>query len=264
VRRWVERLERRQLRSADAVVAITDAMLTQYRMWDVQRGDVHVIPNWAPLDEIRPTARDNDWAKRHDLPQQPIRLLYAGTLGRKHNPLLLLELLDACRARGLAAHLVVVSEGVGADDLRAASSGRSDVTLLGYQPAEQLSEMVGSADAVVALLEPDAAQFSVPSKVLTYLAAGRPIIALIPPSNPAAIDVDSIGGFVGEPTSAGAREAAVWLHTVTADPAGLRRIGANARQLAVSRFDVARIADQFEVILARAANARSGLTIVAS
>ena len=68
-------------------------------------------PDWAPLDELVPGARDNGWARRQGLPVDAVRLLYAGTLGRKHNPRLLLELLDAVPHRGVDATLTVVSRG---------------------------------------------------------------------------------------------------------------------------------------------------------
>jgi colanic acid biosynthesis glycosyl transferase WcaI len=244
-----ERLERSQIRRAAGVVAITEAMLHQYREWGVSRDDVHVIPNWAPLDDITPGKRDNEWSRELDLPTEPIRLMYAGTLGRKHNPLLLLELLDAARARGVDAMLIVASEGVGADDLAAAAGNRPDVRIVGYQPAHRFSDMLASADAVIALLEPDAAQFSVPSKVLSYLSAGRPIIALVPAGNPAAADVSEVGGFVATPSDAGARAAARWLHDTAGNPGQLGNIGRRSRALAERRFDIAHIGDSFERVL---------------
>jgi glycosyltransferase involved in cell wall biosynthesis len=162
-RRTVERMEARQVASAHAVVAITDAMTAQYRSWGLDARHATVIPNWAPIDDITPVARDNAWAAENGLPEAPLRLLYAGTLGRKHNPLLLLEMLDGIQARGVDAILVVASEGDGADELAAAAGARPDVRIVGYQPAERFSEVLSSADAVVALLEPDAGKFSVPS-----------------------------------------------------------------------------------------------------
>jgi glycosyltransferase involved in cell wall biosynthesis len=113
--------------------------------------------------------------------------------------------------------------------------------------------VLSSADAVVALLEPDAARFSVPSKVLSYLAAGRPIIALIPERNPAAVDVQAAGGCVAEPTTEGARRAAEWLAAVTRDPEGLIVLGKRARALAEERFDIDRIGAEFDEILSEAA-----------
>jgi glycosyltransferase involved in cell wall biosynthesis len=264
-RSGVERIERAQLRGAAAVVAITDAMLDQYRKWGIDPHGVHVIPNWAPLDDITPGARDNAWSRELGLPADKVRLMYAGTLGRKHNPMLLLELLDAAKARGVDAFLVVASEGVGADALAAASTSRSDVLIVGYQPAERLGDVLASADAVIALLESDAAQFSVPSKVLSYLSAGRPILALVPSANPAAQDVARSGGFVGMPTSDGAIAAAEWLRQMVAEPTALAQIGRNSRALAEQRFDIGHIGDSFEKVLEDAVGgARSAIRINSS
>jgi colanic acid biosynthesis glycosyl transferase WcaI len=243
------RAESALVRDADAVVAIGPAFVEQYERWGVRRDHVTVMPNWAPLDELVPADRDNPWAARQRLPRKPVRLMYAGTLGRKHNPLLLLELLDGCQARGVDAILIVVSEGVGADDLAIAAAGRADVRIMGYQPAEELSDVLASADVQVALLEPDAARFSVPSKVHSYFSAGRPTIALVPDGNPTATDVGEAGGFVGPPTVTGAREAAAWLADVSADPHLLGKLGERARESAVERFDIDRIGAQFEDVL---------------
>ncbi|MDP9092619.1 MAG: glycosyltransferase family 4 protein [Actinomycetota bacterium] len=253
VRQRVERTERAQVTAADAVVAIGEPFLEQYARWSVSRDNVHVIPNWAPLNELLPGDRDNPWARRHDIPDGPIRLMYAGTLGRKHNSGLLLELLDAVRSEGLDAMLIVVSEGVGADDLALAASGRGDVRILGYQPAEDLSDVLATGDVMIALLEPDAAKFSVPSKVLSYLSAGRPIVALVPEGNPCAADVLAAGGYVAAPSREGARQAGQWLSSaVGAGRDALVALGIRSRNLADFQFDLDRIGSQFEAILAKA------------
>ena len=253
VREQVERIERAQVDSAAAVVAIGEPFRRQYERWGVRTDHVSVIPNWAPLDELTPGERLNPWSTAQGLPEKPVRLMYAGTLGRKHNPLLLLDLLNGARARGVDASLIVVSEGVGAEDLAAAAGNRPDVRILGYQPADELSNVLASADVMVALLEPDAAQFSVPSKVLSYLSAGRPTIALVPDGNPCADDVRAAGGFVAEPDPTGADEAAEWLATVSTKIDELSTLGRKARTLAAERFDIDVIGSKFEKILSSAA-----------
>lgn len=252
-RRWFEHLEQAQVASADGVVPITDAMVRQYEAWGLDPQHATVLPNWAPIEDITPVARDNSWAREQQLPERAVRLMYAGTLGRKHNPQLLLDILDGVKQRGVDAVLIVASEGQGADDLAAAAQGRADVRLVGYQPADRFSEVLSSADSVVALLEPDASRFSVPSKVLSYLSAGRPIIALLPADNPAAHDVTAARGFVGAPNQAGALAAAEWLVSTCQDSAALAAIGWQARLLAEKRFDIERIADEFEQVFVRAA-----------
>ncbi len=245
---WVQRVERRQIQKADTIVAITDSMVRQYEEWGVQRDGVHVVPNWAPLDEIVPAPRDNAWTAELGLPTAPLRLVYAGTLGRKHNPTLLLDVLDGCKARGLDVVLVVVSEGLGADELAVAANGRPDVLQFGFQPAERFAEVLGSADAVVALLEPDAARFSVPSKVMSYLSAGRPVVALLPDGNPVAADVRATGGFVGTPDHNGVTAAVEWICDTSAYPEGFEAAGLRARNFATTHFDIKQIADRFEEI----------------
>ena len=249
VKEYAQRLERNQIRSARTVVAIGDEFVRQYERWGLPTKHAHVIPNWAPLDELVPGARDNEWSRSQSLPTEPVRLLYAGTLGRKHNPALLVELLDDARARGVDAFLTVISEGVGADQLKQMCAGRSDVKILGYQDADHFSNVLASADILIALLEPDAANFSVPSKVLSYLSAGRPIIAMVPEGNPAALDVLEAGGCVVPPTSAGAVEAAGWLAVIKNDRAALQMLGRRSRALAERRFDIESIGDEFEKIL---------------
>jgi glycosyltransferase involved in cell wall biosynthesis len=90
--------------------------------------------------------------------------------------------------------------------------------------------------------------FSVPSKVLSYLAAGRPIVGLLPADNPAAVDIAASGGFTGPPDRTGADAAGDWI--VANSAAGrLVEIGVASRALAEQRFDIERITDQFEDVL---------------
>ncbi len=53
------RMEAYCARIADHVVAIGDAFKELYPAWNVAPGNVTVIPNWAPLDEIFPVDRSN-------------------------------------------------------------------------------------------------------------------------------------------------------------------------------------------------------------
>ena len=190
-----------------------------------------------------------------NLPAGPeLRLLYAGTLGRKHNPLLLSDLLRSARAAGLPARLIVASEGEGIDMLRADLQQDPDlpVTLLPFQPAADLPDMLGSADVLVTILEPEASRFSIPSKVLSSLAAGRPLLGLMPEDNPAAADILAADGYVGPPTEFGVAGAVAWLRSLNRDPAAAEALGAKGRALAESRFGIVPIADRFEAVLRRA------------
>lgn len=240
-------LERRLLRRADAVVLITDDFKSHLDRWGVSPHRVVTIENWAPLDEIAPCPKDNRWAREHDLHDRPV-ILYSGTLGLKHNPDLLLEVARRLRVELPEARVVVVSEGPGADWLRSQGGELPTLIQLPFQPFDRLAEVIGTADIAVAILEPDAGVVSVPSKVLTYLAAGRPVIGAVPPENLAArLIARNRAGIVVSPLESGA--LAIACIGLLARPNDRFEMGRRARAHAESAFEIGRIADRFETLL---------------
>ena len=258
---YFTRLERDIVASARMVVAIDDAFVRQYEAWDLDISHVEVIPNWAPVDEIVPVERDNTWGDANLGRREPLRLLYAGTLGRKHNPLLLVELLERLRERGVDAELTVISEGEGADLLAEAAAARpviaDFVRLLPFQPADQLSQVLGSGDVLVALLEPRASKFSIPSKVLSYLAAGRPVLGIMPADNPAAVDIERVGGCVVEPDHDAVAGAVTWLEGLSRDRERMTELGGRSREYAVQQFGIDSIAKRFLAVIESARSSAS-------
>ncbi|TCJ30172.1 glycosyltransferase family 4 protein [Nocardioides jejuensis] len=236
-------------RRAAAIVVITDAFVDVHREWGTA-DKVTVIPNWAPLDEIGPVDRDNAWAREQGV-DKVATLLYSGTLGLKHNPELLPRLAKAVQDAGTAVRLVVVNEGPAASVVsdEAARLG-VPLTLLPFQPYERLSEVLGSGDVLVVLLEKEAGAFSVPSKTLSYLCAGRPILGLMPAENLAAALVEQTGGRVLRPEDAAIPAAAAWVTEILGDPDRAAIIGKASRALAEQEFELSGCADQFEAILA--------------
>jgi len=170
-------------RRSDAIVVISEDFTEILSSWGIDRARIHTIHNWAPLEGLPMRPRDNDWSRAQGLGDR-LRFVYSGTLSMRHNPALLLELARMLQDKSLG-ELVVVSEGPGVDWLveRAAAENISTLKRLGFQPFEHLSDVLGSADVLVAILEPDAGVFCVPSKVLSYLCAGRPVLLAVPTEN---------------------------------------------------------------------------------
>jgi glycosyltransferase involved in cell wall biosynthesis len=244
------RMEAYSARHAHHVVAIGEAFKEVYPDWKVKPENVSVIPNWAPLDKVFPVARANPRSASLFDDEDALHLVYAGTIGRKHNPQLLIDLLRTTLDSGTTAALAVISEGEAAEDL--AGAGRDQalpLRVLPFQPADELPNVLGSADVLVALLEPDATKFSIPSKVLSYMAAGRPIVGLMPSDNPAAADIIATGGLVVDPDEGGVAEAAKWITTLAGDDQRIRDIGVNTRRVAEEKFDADKVAAQFEAII---------------
>jgi glycosyltransferase involved in cell wall biosynthesis len=238
-------------RRAAAVVVIADSFLDVHRRWGTAP-KATVIANWAPLEEIRQVTRANDWSHEHGL--DGVRtLLYSGTLGLKHNPALLVGLARQVIDGGQPVRLVVVNQGPAEQVLREEAAAQDvPLLLLPFQPYERLSEVLGSGDVLVVLLEQDAGAFSVPSKTLSYLCAGRPVLGLMPAENLAATLVRAVDGCVLPPDEAALPEAAQWVREVLANADRARALGKAGRALAEREFALTACADRFEEILAAA------------
>jgi colanic acid biosynthesis glycosyl transferase WcaI len=241
-------LERSLLLASDAVAVISDGFLPALEQLGVPSDRVYVIENWAPIDELPLRPRANEWARQNDLIGKRV-ILYSGTLGLKHDPEAIAQL-----ARHFSnqddVEVVVVSEGRGADWLgrRRAEESLFNLRLLPFQPYAALPDVLASGDVLLTLLEANAGVFSVPSKVLSYLCAGRALLAAVPSSNLAAEVVRrSGGGVLVEP---GDEAGLVANATRLLADVGLREeLGRRARRYAEENFDVAGIGDQFEAIL---------------
>ncbi|MGB3544605.1 glycosyltransferase family 4 protein, partial [Rubrivirga sp.] len=254
--RVFEAREGHLLRRADAVIAITDSFRPLLDAWNVEADRVTVLENWAPLADLPLRPKHNAWARAHGLEAETV-VLYSGTLGMKHDPAGLAALAE--RLADLeGARLVVVSSGEGADWLarEKESRGLEALTLLPFQPFEVFPDVLGSADVLVAVLEPEASAVSVPSKVLAYLSAGRPAVLSVPAENLAAQIVTRSGaGVVTPPGDAEALTRAVVGLLEDEDRRAV--MGRAGRAYAEDTFDLDAIAERFEAVLEAATPRRT-------
>jgi len=243
------RLERRLLRQADRIVAITPDFLPTLTEWGIPPERVDGIENWAPLEELPLRPRDNAWARAHELADKTV-LMYSGTLGLKHDPALLLSLAKDLLPES-HVRVVVISEGPVVDDLKSRASDLPNMVFMPFQPYDAMPEVLASADILLILLDRCADAFSVPSKALTYLCAARPVLGAMPAANLATRLIRAAdAGIVVDPGDRAAFIAAA--RALVDDPARRSEMGRSARDYAERTFDIATITDRFEAILAAA------------
>jgi glycosyltransferase involved in cell wall biosynthesis len=242
------RQENKLLKDSQCVVVITKDFVPVCTKAGVDEDRIHVVENWAPVDEVPVVNKDNEWSRSQGL-DQTFNFIYSGTLGMKHNPQLLVDLAQEFGGQD-QLRVVVISEGLGADFLAEQKQklGLDNLILLGFQSFEQLPQVQGAADVLMAILEPDAGVFAVPSKVLTYLCAKRPLLLAVPLENLAArIVAENRAGVVGDP---GDSQAFVQGARQLLQDQELRdEMAANGWRYAEKRFDIEKIADRFEEII---------------
>jgi glycosyltransferase involved in cell wall biosynthesis len=243
-----EQMEKQMLRRSARVIAITDDFLPKLVAWGVARDRIEVIENWAPKEKIKPGPRNNGWQQAQSFGNGKL-VLYSGTLGLKHNPNLILAAARLIAARPDGVKIIVISEGPQVDYLRkaAAAEGLSNLIVLPFQPFETYGEVLAAADVLIAMIESDAAAYSVPSKILSYHCSGRAIVLSAAKTNLAAKIITQAGsGIVTKPDDANGFVAAI--ERLLDDEALRCACGARARTYADKTFDVVKIGRRFETI----------------
>jgi glycosyltransferase involved in cell wall biosynthesis len=248
-------LEHTVARQSDGIVAISEDFRDLAVDWGVDSRRVVVIENWGAMPAGPPPPKDNDWAARHGLLGKRV-LLYSGALGFKHNPQLFLDL--ATEFQGdVDVRIVVISEGYGAEWLSLRRRDFPRLVLLPFQAAEDFQKALASADLLIAILDPEASKYSVPSKVLTYMTAGRPILAAIPAENLAARTI--LAAFAGVTVDPEAPfEMRRLARSLMDEEERRRRLGAAALAYARANFEIDRIAGRFEQVFRRFGGQNAG------
>jgi glycosyltransferase involved in cell wall biosynthesis len=166
--RLARRIERRLLRRCDAVIAVCPAVA------DVVRAAAPATP--VVMIENPPLTFLLDEGRADATPVVPGRVLYAGNLAPNQGIELLLAAMPLVRSRMPKAHLVAIGGRPPAARKAAELAARlgAAVDFRGVRP---LTEVLDEHRRAAVLVSPRTAGSNVPSKVYTYLAVGRPIVA---------------------------------------------------------------------------------------
>lgn len=241
-------LERFLYQQATHVSLISKGFRHNLQAKGIPAGKLSVIPVWADPEVIRPEAKENGFRRQYGL-EGTFLIMYAGTLG------LTSALEDVVQAASQLrdyseVRFVMIGEGVKKENLAkvARQQGLENLTFLPFQPRETLSGVLAAADVSLVTLNRASSPFSLPNKVFSIMASGRPILAVTPPESEVAqlIQTGECGVIVppGEPdTLAGT------ILDLRSDPGRMERLGENGRALLESHFSRQRCIDRFEEML---------------
>lgn len=247
---YYAKLERSLLRASDHVLVIADDHRKYVESEGVTPDRITVLPNWATLDQLPLHCKDNSWSRIYRL-HESFNFVYSGTLALKHNPSILLSLARHFRTEA-SVRVVVVSEGPGAGLLREAAEREqlSNLVVLPFQPQQDLPLVLGCADVLLSVLDRAVSTCCVPSKVLTYLCAGRAQLMAVPLNNPAARLVsEERAGFAAEPEEI--RTFIMAAEKLYRDDALRTTMGNNGRAYAEREFDSVRVSERLGSFLQR-------------
>ncbi|MBT8241485.1 MAG: glycosyltransferase family 4 protein [Acidimicrobiia bacterium] len=237
-------LERRIVKSAHRVIAISEGFADYAAANRTSgRAEVTVLPNWAPLRYLPNRHRINEWSTDQGLHPDRRRVLYSGRLGVEHRPDEIAALALMLTAAG-DIDIVIVAAGPGVDSLkrRPELESHPNIHFIELQPLSSLADVLSSADILLGTLDDRATEALVPSKILSYLCAARPVIALMSSQNPSAQLVEDVGAGIAVTDI---HQAATAIHELLEDPERARKMGNLGRAYAATTFDPSTVASRF-------------------
>jgi colanic acid biosynthesis glycosyl transferase WcaI len=243
-------VERFTYRQADAVTVLSDDLRDNVETKiGPRRGRcrtrVEVIPNFVDVERIRPAARENGYRRNHGLTGK-IVVMYAGNVGLSQSLGLIVHAARALRHRD---DVVFVINGGGAarPGLEAEASDLENLRFVDFQPPDRLAEVLAAADLHVVPLKRGLATASVPSKLYSILAAGRPVLASVDPGT----EVDRTLGRAKAGISVAPDDPDAFLSALTRlvdDPPTLATMGDAGRRFVESWVSPAAVADQYATL----------------
>ncbi len=250
---FVSWLERFCLDHASVVRILSDSFRPGLGDLKVAASKISLVHDWVDTDLIRPLPRENQFSQQYGLCESFV-VMYAGNIGLSQG---LEKVLDT--ARLLEDHrdvqFVIVGDGTGLASLKAevAQAQSTNVHFIPFQPRQRLPEVLASASTSLVILKPGIGAASLPSKIFSIMASGRPILICVDKDSEAwrLIEQAGAGIWVDPENPKRLAEAILMLKR---DDALREKLGCNGRQWSEQHHSARYSAEQFERLLVRAVN----------
>lgn len=177
----LRKLEMHGYKSADRIIVHADSYKEYIaRTHTIDPEKIHVIYNWSDIEAVRPSEKHSQFRKQHDLANQFV-VSYAGTMGPSQG---LDTVIHTANLLKNVSNVRFVLAGTGSEKkhLQDLSTNLQleNVTFLDMLPHDQYVQLLQSSDICLITLDPKVVSPTVPSKMWQIMAAGRPIIAIVP------------------------------------------------------------------------------------
>jgi glycosyltransferase involved in cell wall biosynthesis len=243
--RMSEWLERFLYRHADHVVINSPGFNEHVKSRGARQ--VTLIPNSVDVDMFASASNPALFRERYDL-KDAFVVVYAGAHGLSNDLRVLLDAAKILKSEK-KIRFVMIGDGKEKAELmqRAAQMNLSNVSFLPPLAKQDMPEVLGAADAGLAILKPlELYKTTYPNKVFDYMAAGIPVILAIDGAIRQVVEAAGGGVFVqpGDPQALAAS-----IKELARTPERARRMGQAGCQYVRTNFNRQDTAIKFEELL---------------
>jgi colanic acid biosynthesis glycosyl transferase WcaI len=177
-------VEKLLLKLADRVVVLSQPMADLLEERGCARRKLRIAPNWIDVDEIRPRVRDEGMRHRLGVGEEDFLILSSGNIGQLGGLDCVLDAMALVKDEP-RIKLVVCGHGNARARLeqRARNEGLSSVIFRDTEPRDRFPALLAAADLCLVARDGRFAGHNVPSRAYSFLAAGRPLLAVLHPMN---------------------------------------------------------------------------------
>ena len=241
--KWMAAVSKRIYKQADRI-AVTSPLFDEYfsNSLGIDREASAYLPQYADdafSNCVKCSCEGYDPAK--------INLTFAGNVGQAQSVLTIVEAANVARNNPkIVFHVVGSGSRLEQCKARAAELGLSNIVFHGRKPIEDMPRYYGASDAMIVTFEDSPmATYTLPRKVTTYMAAGKPILAALSGETKRVID-DAKCGFCCDIEDA---DGLAQIAAQFAEVSDTDRFGSNAKVYYERHFTKKLFFDKLESLL---------------
>lgn len=245
----LRRLEYFSYKHSDRIAVICESFKKHIISKGILSDKVAIIENWVNPYEIKPGNRMNKFREKFYISENSFVVLYSGTVGYVSGVNIILSAAEILRNENDLL-FVIVGDGPVLPALKKETEHKkiTSIRFIPFQERSLLNDILSSADIALVTMQKSKGRFSMPSKVLAYMAAGRPIIASVDTGSPTAEQIKKSRSGIVVPAEDSDSIADAILH-LRKFPESCLDFGRNGRLYIEKYLNAASAVEKYEALL---------------
>jgi colanic acid biosynthesis glycosyl transferase WcaI len=233
---------------ADRVVCICDGFVEKLRARGIVPERLKLIPLWGDTQKVYPIAGATEFRRVNQFTEKQFLVMHTGNMGKKQDLMNVVRAAELSRDQDIVWLLVGHGEEQSVIEEEIRRRQLKNIILLPLQPAEGLAEMYSAADVLLLNQKAAVVDSVIPSKLLTYMAAGRAVLAAVSDRSETAryMERAKCGLIIHAEDPENLVEAALALR---GDPACREKLGSNGRAYVQQHFTKEIVLQEYELLL---------------
>jgi colanic acid biosynthesis glycosyl transferase WcaI len=243
VERWV-------VARAAAVAPVSESFVPYLREIGTPSERIEVLRNWVHVGRATKDRKQTRAELGWGLDEWVV--LHAGNMGLKQGLEQVVEAAKVADDRNAPVRFVLMGDGNQRETIQRIANGASRLSFRPFVGRAELPNVLAAADVLLVSERESVVDMSLPSKLTSYFAAGRPVVAAVHPNGATAREVERAGAGVVSPAGQPPELLAAVLE-LRRHPEKAERMGAKGAQYAVTSLGPGEALQRADALVARVA-----------